>query len=388
MLFVVGNADLTCGETNTSNYQAIICGCLFVTNNASLNAYNYNGSDKRRATLEVRDIFGVNTTGNVYVGNRSASSWEAVTCDILSIINCNNFIAYSTDYTAIEVKNSITIQTKNVIICGEYNREEGTNKTRKGAFTIQDPNKIYLAPELITLASDQAYDEDLFAATPAMMVRTVGEDADNLYTPVASNGYLAPIAKTITFSTVAHSLEKVDAVEPTYTTAGHKEFYQCKDCANYFEEPQGETRILSIVQWLGPNGNGYLAPLVQDFDPYKQAMIEACNNMFAGGDTPEIRALVQDAQAKLSAYVYDESISPAANKAALDNIYRSLYTEVSNVINSGGSSGGGQGVAQTGDALPAVLIVLVAFAALIGAAVYFRKNIIAWLLVQATPKLN
>lgn len=302
----------------------------------------------------------------------------------MSIINCGNFIAFSSDYTAIQASVSLTIQTPNVIICGEYNREETTNKARMGAFTIDDINNLYISPDLMALASEKAYNVP-YTATSAMMVQTRGEDVSNMYTPVVCDGNFATIAKTVTFTKAAHNLEYVPAAEPTYSSPGHKEFYQCRDCGAYYEEPQHETRIPSIDYWLSPYGNGYIAPSQQDYEPYRAKTIEACNNMLAAADTPEIRALVQAAQAQISAYVYNDAISEAANKAAIDNIYFGLYYEVNNVIHP---ENNGQRAVQSGDALPIALAFACAFMALIAAAVCFRKQIISWLLVRATPTIN
>lgn len=74
MLFVSEDATLNCGALKADNYQAIVCGSMFVVGNANLNAINNNGKTAQRPAIEARHFFGVSTTGEVIIGNVSASS--------------------------------------------------------------------------------------------------------------------------------------------------------------------------------------------------------------------------------------------------------------------------------------------------------------------------
>lgn len=365
MLFVTDNVKLTCGTSTDHKYQAIQCGSMFVIGNASLYAVNNNGFDADSATINVRHFFGINTTGNVYVGNVSDKSWQAIICERIAILNCNDFVAFSSDYTAIDVSESMTIQTPNVTICGEYNREETTNKARKGAFTIENVNQLYISPDLMVKGSVEAYDVPQ-TATSIMMVLTRGQDVSKLYTPVVCDGNTATIAKTIQFSVSAHNLVPVPGLNPTYSAPGYKECYQCRDCGTYYEDMQHNIQIFSLDAWRGPDGNGYIAPLTDEFDSYKAARREAMNNMLLTADTPEIRAMIEAAQAKIDAYVYDDSISMTANKNKIDLLYQDLYIQVGDFayaeyINSANN------VAQTGDNLALYVFALISLIAIAGA---------------------
>lgn len=333
ILALTDNVNLTCYASAANNYSAIEAGSFAVLHNASLYVYNNNQSVKDVATVGVKHYFGINTTGNVLIGNINEKSWQAIRCETLSILNCAQFLAFSSDYCAIECTNSITINTPNVIICGEFNREQTEDRARRGAVTIKDPNKIYIAADILAFGSTKAYDaED--TNNLAFMVKTIGTDVpedETLYTPVVSNGNFATIAKTLTFARVSHNLELIPGSEPSYSNPGHREYYHCKACGYYFEDMSSKYRILDLESWISEGRNGYIAPLSSDFEPYRAKMIEACNNMYIRADVPEIHALVETAQTLMSGYTYNEAESMAANKAMLDKVYYQLLDKVNNI---------------------------------------------------------
>lgn len=54
-----------------------------------------------------------------------------------------------------------------------------------------------------------------------------------------------------------HDLEKVDRVEPTETEDGVKEYYACKNCTAVFEDAEGKTEITDLSGWK--TGDGKIA---------------------------------------------------------------------------------------------------------------------------------
>ena len=165
------------------------------------------------------------------------------------------------------------------------------------------------------------------------MVQTSGEDVYELYSPVACDGNFATIAKMITFADTSHNAQLVPGVAPSFALPGYKDCYKCMDCGTYFEEEQCETNIFDLDFWRLPLGGGFLEPYCFEFKIYQAEIRCQCEeNMIKRADVPEIRAMIAAAQARIDSYVYDEGMSLAANKAAINLIYYQLYDEVVNYV--------------------------------------------------------
>lgn len=66
-----------------------------------------------------------------------------------------------------------------------------------------------------------------------------------------------------------HGLKKVEALTPTCTDAGHKEYWSCTHCDNYFADSEALSTIgdkTALDAWLAVGGAGYTAPVAHTFD--------------------------------------------------------------------------------------------------------------------------
>lgn len=66
-----------------------------------------------------------------------------------------------------------------------------------------------------------------------------------------------------------HGLKKVEALAPTCTSAGHKEYWSCAHCDNYFADSEALKPIgdkAALEAWLASGGEGYIAPVAHVFD--------------------------------------------------------------------------------------------------------------------------
>ncbi len=71
------------------------------------------------------------------------------------------------------------------------------------------------------------------------------------------NGYIAPLV---------HKPELVNGKKATYTEAGYKSYYVCKNCGKYYEDAKGLVEITDIDKWKAKGGKGYLPKLEKDPD--------------------------------------------------------------------------------------------------------------------------
>lgn len=66
-----------------------------------------------------------------------------------------------------------------------------------------------------------------------------------------------------------HGLKKVEALAPTCTAAGHKEYWSCAHCDNYFADSEALKPIgdkAALDAWLASGGEGYVATTEHIFD--------------------------------------------------------------------------------------------------------------------------
>ena len=69
-----------------------------------------------------------------------------------------------------------------------------------------------------------------------------------------------------------HGLRKVEALTPTCTSAGHKEYWSCTHCDNYFADSEALKSIgdkAALDAWLATGGEGYVDPAAHVFDQQK-----------------------------------------------------------------------------------------------------------------------
>ena len=316
------------------------------------NNFVYNTEDTNKALFHGRSAFdeGVEVSNNVILGFAaadtlsSASKTAPITAENNFVVTkvCNSLDAYKAE-VGTGLKTNATFNGAQTYYY-DYDREyiniavTGIDATVTDA--IVGANEITFS---VTEVSQTVTANDfLTTATTLPVVKTLATDADfenviesvdlatvedTLYLKVAYDGTSYGIVYEVNV-TVTHTISKVNGQAPTKEQTGWKDYYQCDNCGDCFEDAEGNTSIADIDAWKTGAGKVEYKAVVNESTDVKYAYIEDALENAQPGDTIK---LVDDAEATY--ITVDEGITLDLNGYKLTAEYVTAF-EGSDIVDN------------------------------------------------------